>query len=280
MSKDKTHRDLHTREGIGSALTYRQGGEALLHQVPIEAPTIIAVDRGVKHAYLGGQCVDLGPGAFLAVPGGAFLDVRHALDRGGLYEARVLSFSEEIIADFFSRAPILRPIEGGTPILEAPTVFVSAFSALHEALVDADSFPILVAKSRAMELLAWVAELGVLFGPHSAPSLSDRIRRLIDGELSRAWIAAEVAREFAMSEATFHRHLSKEGRSFSSILLETRLSKAMTLVLATDLPIGVIADQVGYSSHSRFAEQFRRRFGQVPRVLRGRSAGVSLEDQD
>jgi AraC-like DNA-binding protein len=78
-----------------------------------------------------------------------------------------------------------------------------------------------------------------------------------------------VAFQLAMSEATLRRHLAKEGRSFSALLAEVRLTLAFNLIQATDRPIESIARTVGYESGSRFAAKFRAFFGHQPSILRG-----------
>ena len=47
------------------------------------------------------------------------------------------------------------------------------------------------------------------------------------------------------------------------------MNRALGLLQATDLPVGVIAAEVGYASPSRFAVRFRARFGLSPRDIRG-----------
>ena len=47
------------------------------------------------------------------------------------------------------------------------------------------------------------------------------------------------------------------------------MNRALALLQATDLPVGVIAGDVGYASPSRFAARFRARFGVTPGAIRG-----------
>ncbi|MGV3624523.1 MAG: helix-turn-helix domain-containing protein [Archangium sp.] len=48
------------------------------------------------------------------------------------------------------------------------------------------------------------------------------------------------------------------------------MDRAASLVWTTDLPLGHVAMEVGYSSASRFTERFHERFGVLPSDLRAR----------
>ncbi len=60
--------------------------------------------------------------------------------------------------------------------------------------------------------------------------------------------------------------LSRElGKSFSKILLEQRMERAVSLLKGTQLPIEEIASMLGYSNHSNFYKAFKEYFGLTPR---------------
>jgi AraC-like DNA-binding protein len=71
-----------------------------------------------------------------------------------------------------------------------------------------------------------------------------------------------------MSEASLRRHLAAEDSSLSEILLDVRMSTALTLLQSTAQPVTRIAGEVGYQSPSQFAVRFRRRFGCSPSDVR------------
>ena len=83
------------------------------------------------------------------------------------------------------------------------------------------------------------------------------------------WISKDIAQSVAMSEATFRRRLADEGQSFTGILLDVRMTLALTLLQVTDISISKIAYQVGYESASRFSVRFKKRFGFSPTAIRG-----------
>lgn len=58
------------------------------------------------------------------------------------------------------------------------------------------------------------------------------------------------------------------GVSFSQYLLNARINQAKLLLRTTDLPISVIAEQLGYYDTSHFIKQFKQAVGVSPNVYR------------
>jgi transcriptional regulator GlxA family with amidase domain len=50
--------------------------------------------------------------------------------------------------------------------------------------------------------------------------------------------------------------------------MRQRIERAKALLKHTDLPVGVVAREVGFASSSHFAQQFRRLVGSAPSDLR------------
>jgi AraC-like DNA-binding protein len=92
---------------------------------------------------------------------------------------------------------------------------------------------------------------------------------MIGAAPEKTWISRDLARSLAMSEATFRRRLAAQGQSFNDILIDVRMTAALTLLQVTERPISEIAYQVGYQSASRFAVRFKKRFGFSPMAVRG-----------
>ena len=55
------------------------------------------------------------------------------------------------------------------------------------------------------------------------------------------------------------------GKSFSEILLEQRMERAVCLLRGTNLPVEEIASMLGYSNSSNFYKAFRKYYHQSPR---------------
>ncbi|MCG8499178.1 MAG: AraC family transcriptional regulator, partial [Firmicutes bacterium] len=60
----------------------------------------------------------------------------------------------------------------------------------------------------------------------------------------------------------------RQGMTITSYIQQQRISKAKKLLVATDLPLGLISEQVGYNCHSSFTEVFKTREGVTPSQFR------------
>jgi transcriptional regulator GlxA family with amidase domain len=79
---------------------------------------------------------------------------------------------------------------------------------------------------------------------------------------------ATMANRCGLTERTFYRKfVASIGQTPAKFILNTRLEKARTL-LATDLPLKVIADRVGMGSATRLSLAFERKFGLSPSTFR------------
>jgi AraC family transcriptional regulator len=80
---------------------------------------------------------------------------------------------------------------------------------------------------------------------------------------------AEIAREVGMSPYHFSRMFKVSvGVSPHQYVMRQRIERAKALLKHTDLPVGVVAREVGFASSSHFAHQFRRLVGSAPSDLR------------
>ncbi|PWB33476.1 AraC family transcriptional regulator [Pseudomonas sp. SDI] len=80
---------------------------------------------------------------------------------------------------------------------------------------------------------------------------------------------ADLARLAGLSVARLHaRFVSERGMTPMDYIRERRLQRARQLLEATLLPIGEVANRVGYSSQSAFAAAILKAFGRSPGALR------------
>jgi transcriptional regulator GlxA family with amidase domain len=63
------------------------------------------------------------------------------------------------------------------------------------------------------------------------------------------------------------------GRAPIEFLKEARLRRAARLLETTDLPVGVVAERVGYASRSYFSRAFKELYGTYPANFRARGSG-------
>ncbi|MBM7836870.1 AraC-like DNA-binding protein/quercetin dioxygenase-like cupin family protein [Alkalihalobacillus xiaoxiensis] len=64
----------------------------------------------------------------------------------------------------------------------------------------------------------------------------------------------------------------RTGKTFKAILQEKRLDIAREMLVQSDLPVSVIAEEVGYDNFSYFYQIFKKKFEQTPLAYRKRQA--------
>lgn len=75
-----------------------------------------------------------------------------------------------------------------------------------------------------------------------------------------------AAKHFGYHPSYISSLLHKEtGRTFSRIILEKRMERALLLMKNTDLTLEEISEMLGYSDHSNFFKAFKEYFGKTPR---------------
>lgn len=80
---------------------------------------------------------------------------------------------------------------------------------------------------------------------------------------------AELARQFNYSEAYMSRFIKRNtGLSFTDLQRNVRLDMAAELLHRTDLPVGTIITEVGYTGKSNFYRAFQEKFGITPAEMR------------
>lgn len=96
-----------------------------------------------------------------------------------------------------------------------------------------------------------------------------RVRVLIATRYREPLALADIARAVHCSPYHLSRMVSAvEGVSIHRLLVRLRLREALEQMLETSDAISAIALSVGFGSHSRFSEAFRREYGVAPREVR------------
>ncbi|EEV7095875.1 aggregative adherence transcriptional regulator AggR, partial [Escherichia coli] len=94
---------------------------------------------------------------------------------------------------------------------------------------------------------------------------SDKVRNIIEKDLSKRWTLAIIADEFNVSEITIRKRLESEYITFNQILMQSRMSKAALLLLDNSYQISQISNMIGFSSTSYFIRLFVKHFGITPK---------------
>ncbi|MCD8189265.1 MAG: helix-turn-helix transcriptional regulator [Clostridiales bacterium] len=136
-----------------------------------------------------------------------------------------------------------------------------------------------VLQSLTMALMMQVARQ---YKHSNPPGLSEKTQSLAEqivsyiGEHIDTVTLQEVAKHFSYHPNYISTLLPKEtGKTFSAILLEQRMVRAVALLEGTTLPVSEIAALLGYSNSSNFYKAFRAYYGVSPREYQNRSPDQS-----
>jgi len=261
-------RNIAVRSGIGSAAHVLQIQPLLARNITVDEPTIILVRHGSKCIRWLGNELTLTSGEAVIVGEGESFDVINTPGKNGSYEADWLSFSSEIVSRYTRRNTGCIPVREARKLAAPSDSFRRAFYHTTEIFTDAAAIPEAVAVGRMQEMLDWLDEYGICFGNFQRTGLKKKIRKLVSANASYSWSPGLVASQIGMSEATLRRKLQAENTSFSRLLADVRMCRALTLLQVTDLSVTQIAFEVGYESPSKFSARFRSRFGFCPGQVR------------
>lgn len=241
----------------------RQAVRARFRAVVGEAPLILRVDQGRK-VIRGGRhlhspaVIEVPEGALVLMPAQLALDVENHPAGDRPYRATGLLIP----------AGIAVPTGPSTPGATSDQRTLAAFDRALD-LMRRPGVPQSIRNHSVLEVLLWLDAVGLRLPPAGPPELADRIRNHVGQDLAHDWTAPELALAMATSEATLRRRLAAAGTGLAQLLTDLRMNRALGLLQCTDLPVAVIALEVGYASPSRFALRFRERFGLSPRDVRG-----------
>jgi AraC-like DNA-binding protein len=92
--------------------------------------------------------------------------------------------------------------------------------------------------------------------------LSDSVRECIYVMLPSGLCSADsVAKRVGLDRRTLHRHLAREGQTFSAIIDSVRAELAARYIGNDDRDLASIADLLGFSARSALSRWFQNQFG-------------------
>lgn len=104
--------------------------------------------------------------------------------------------------------------------------------------------------------------------------VSNNVRQLVYQSLSSGRCSVEqVASSLSMDRRTLHRHLARDGGTFSSVVDTARIDLAQRYVKDRGRSLGDVAYLLGFSCSSAFSRWFRGKFGRSPLSWRDADEG-------
>ncbi|MES2951316.1 MAG: AraC family transcriptional regulator [Pseudomonadota bacterium] len=262
------------RACVGTSAGILQQQDQVFKRLFISKPVLIVVQRGIKELRCSGGEYTIRSGEAIAVAGGQTVDITTRLGEHDRYQARWLVWDSALVAAHGAAHPQQAVITQALSITQHSAEFKLGFERALQAVEDA-TIPETIARHRVAELLLWIGSNGGRFAPSQVLTLAMKIRHLVGQNLAGNWSANAVASAFAISEATLRRKLADEGTNLSDILVDARMTFALTLLQSTAQSVTQIALHVGYQTPSHFATRFRNRFGVPPTSIRGHQRGVA-----
>lgn len=242
----------------------RQVRPALFRALTSENAAILLVREGRKIVRNGKHSVEVGTGMVGVLPAYLPLMIENQPAESGRYVASAIVPDDSVI-----KSAMRDGLENGNPFLATrQDRTVAAFERATD-LLDDPFTPTELKNNAVREVLLRLGTEGIGFGEKRSPSFSDVLREKIAVEPDTNWRSASAAQAMAVSEATLRRRLSACGTSFSDMLIDVRMTRALGLLQTTELLINRISLDCGYASPSRFATRFRARFGLAPSEIRG-----------
>jgi AraC-like DNA-binding protein/mannose-6-phosphate isomerase-like protein (cupin superfamily) len=226
--------------------------------------------RGTTHV--------LAPGDALVLPAGSTLDLANMPDRtSGTYRALAVELLGDAHALLRRHHPDLVG-QASTWLGRAPRRVVAGTTSLRalahvcETILDAEAHPRVLHHRLEGLLLSLLVEDQVPSAAvpraQAASDVARAVRNVVREAPDAEWPAREVAARLGLSEATLRRRLAAQGTQLRSLLLDERLEVAALLLRDPRVSVGEAALRCGYASGSKFARQFRKRFGVLPSRVR------------
>lgn len=148
------------------------------------------------------------------------------------------------------------------PLDRMPESLPTTFARLQEHLTDGSSVGALRASAVSY---GWITDLAAMTMPDSAPDLVDALTRGATRQVSMETRANELGMSVPQLRSAT---VSATGLTPLQLLIESRLARAQSLLVETDLEVSIIAQQVGFDDPAYFSRQFSQRLGSSPSRFR------------
>ncbi len=281
MQTRHTHSDQMQTASYGEPLCAPIGGGARvfatqryrLSTLTVREHLLVVVLKGSKGLHALDKVLTARQGQGVMIARGTQWDVVN--DPGGCahYEALVLSFPNELTRALSQiQAPVPRRTVRRANVLAIDDDLLAALQRTVASPQGKCLSPAML-RHRVIEVLLHLGERGYQFNTAHEVTWEEQICRLVAQRPGADWNARSLADTFHVSESTLRRRLASANTSLIGLVRDVRLETALGLLQTTNLPVGEVAQQCGWTSHSRFSAAFADRWGVAPSVVRGRKTG-------
>ncbi|AWB65640.1 AraC family transcriptional regulator [Saccharobesus litoralis] len=246
---------------------YQSTFEQRLLNVPIAKPLMVVVLNGTKQ--LGRSTTfTCSQEQFVFLADSPALDMRN-IPLADDYFALLIEFDSQDINDL-TQAKALNPSTRLAQNYYIADVCDALAACLQQFIESALWAPQSMWPARRIELLTLLCHLGhdAVLNLFVNTKLSSKLQTIYSQSQFSDVHINDICQQLAMSESTLRRKLKAEGTGLQAVKDQARLGQALHLLQTTDLAIGLVAEQCGYSSQSRFTDRFKSRFGLTPSDLR------------
>jgi len=224
---------------------------------------------------VGERRVDSSPGLLVLVPPGELHDPSQLSGPRWVIGFRAEALGPSAPAALVLEPPLLGAFSaarsGGPAAMSIPEADRARWSARFQRLSRELEDAAVGHRESARALLTLIlVDVARLFGAEgragASPAPAVRAALEFIDRRYRAPIGLPDVARAAQLSPTYLTHLMRRatGRSALEWITERRLTEARRLLLETDLPVGAVAEQIGYSDPGHFIQRFRRAHGHTP----------------
>ena len=266
----------HVEEQI-SILYYNSGVPSIKNRIKLQQNLFSFLLEGEKTVHYAGTHVKITPAQFLLLSAGNCLMSEKIAAPGGCYRSILFFFDNKVLADFFTRHPMVFQTKGPrlreVPFLlfEKNPFLISFTQSLGHMLAPGKPISPAMRNVKLEELLLYLGEHypGHLQQLRNISEEADEdllIRQTITGNMDNQITVEELAFLCNTSLSTFKRRFARiYGTSPNKWLVERKMQKAAGLLKQGEYKASDIYYDLGYENLSSFIQSFKQVHGVTPK---------------
>jgi AraC-like DNA-binding protein len=256
---------------------YESQAVSIKNQITLRQNLFSFLLEGEKTVYYAGTSVQIQPGQFLLLSAGNCLMSEKTAGKDGRYRSVLISFDNNLLADFFIRhsatlhTSVSRVDEEPFLRFEQDGFLANYLESLQQLLGGGKSISAGMQLIKLEELLLYLNQTY----PGHLQTLHLKSQEATDELLIRQAVTASLDHPVTLEELAFLCHISLStfkrrfahlyGTSPTKWFLEKRMQKAARLLRQDKLKASEIYDELGYENLSSFIQSFKQVYGMTPK---------------